>query len=268
MIKNYLLIVAFFFAAIQAKSQCTPNAYSGNHGFITPDSSSFPHAIQGQPFHAVINIQVAQDTVGLFPLGATSVQGTYAFDSVTIYSVATIPVLPAGVTMTYTCSPSNCKFLGANTGCIDLDVSPIATPGVYRIYVNAVAKGTFTPTLVPFPLTNQSISQVVDRYKIVVDDSTTFITEYEGDLNKFEIISIQNNTANQTANIKYFAPTTKPLSINVFDVCGKQIFADKLMPKAGDNMLDLNTARFGNGIYFVTINDSKSKTSKKFIIQQ
>jgi hypothetical protein len=268
MIKNYLFLVAFFFAAIQAKSQCTPNAYSGNHGFITPDSSSFPHAIQGQPFHAVINIQVAQDTVGLFPTPIGILNGTFTFDSVTIHSVNTIPVLPAGVTMNYTCSPSNCKFLGANTGCIDLDVSPIAIPGVYRIYVNAVGKGTFTPTISPFPFTDQSVAQTVDRYKIIVDDSTTFITEYEGDLNKFEIISIQNNTAYQTASVKYFAPTTKPLSINVFDVCGKQIFADKLMPKAGDNMLDLNTARFGNGIYFVTINDSKSKTSKKFIIQQ
>jgi hypothetical protein len=268
MIKNYFLFVALFFAAIQAHSQCTPNAYSGNHGFITPDSASFPHAIVAQPFHAVINIQVAHDTVGSFPVGTTTVPGTFTFDSVTIHSVSTIPVLPAGVTMNYSCSPSDCKFLGQNTGCIDLNVSPISAPGVYRIYVNAVGKGTFTPTAVPFPLANQSVAQVVDRYKIVVDDSTTFITEYDGDLNKFEIISVSALGNNQTASLKYFSPNAKPLYIHVFDICGKQVYTDKLMPKAGENLCSFATSRMGNGIYFVTLNDGKNKSSKKFIVQQ
>jgi hypothetical protein len=223
-----------------------------------------------QPFHAVINLQVASDTTGLFPVPPNNnlVQGTFAFDSVTIHSVSFNPPLPTGVTMTYSCSPSNCKFLGASTGCIDLNVSPISTTGIYRIYVNTVAKGTFTPQLLPIPLANQVVNQVVDRYRIVVDDSSTFITEYDGDLSKFQIVSVQNNMASQQVSMTYYSPNSKSLQVEVFDLCGKSILKDQLAPKAGENTISFNSAMFSNGIYFVSLSNSKNRTSKKFIIQQ
>lgn len=261
-----LSILALYISG--AIAQCTPDAYTGNTGFILPDSTNFPHTQVNMPLNATIKIQVAQDTVGSFTvpvLGLTS--GTFTFDSITIHSVTTIPPLPSGVTMQYTCNPTNCKFLGASTGCIQLSVSAISNVGVYRIYVAAVAKGTFTANALPIPFTDQSYAQTVDRYKIIVDPVGTYIGEFDGDENSLNFITMQPNPAQGNTEIKFYSPSSAASKISLVDLQGKIIVSETTGTHRGVNTKTINLQNISNGIYFLNIENDGQAINKKLIVQ-
>ena len=254
-----------------ASAQCTPDAYTGNTGFILPDSTNFPHTQVNVPLNATIKIQVAQDTAGSFTvpvLGVpTTLVGTFTFDSITIHGVSTNPPLPSGVTLQYTCNPANCKFLGANTGCIQLSVSAISSVGVYRIYVDAVAKGTFASQSFPLPFPNQSIAQTVDRYKIVVDPTGTFIGEFDGDENSLNFLSMQPNPAQGNADLKFYSPTSLISKISLVDIQGKILLTELTTTQKGINNKTINLKNISNGIYFLNIENNGKMINKKLVVQ-
>ena len=249
-------------------AQCTPNAYTGNHGFVLPDSSNFPHTQQNIPLQANIFVQVANDTVGNFTVPILgSVPGTFVFDSITIQGVTTNPQLPNGVTLQYTCNPSNCRFLGASTGCITLNVSAMANPGVYRLYVSTVAKGTFTPNAFPQSFPNQSVAQIVDRYKIIVDPTGTFIGEFDGDENQFHFLEVQQNNLEAIANLKFYSPNSITSKITITDVQGKIVNTESTSIQRGINTKTVDLSGVANGVYFISIQNNNSNYNKKIVVQ-
>jgi len=259
--------LAFAISTNFAMAQCTPDAYTGNHSFILPDSSSFPHAQVGAAFSATIKIQVAHDTTGTFDVpqvGPTA--GTFAFDSVTIQSVTTSPALPSGVTLSYTCNPANCKFLGASTGCINVSVSAITATGIYRIYVATVAKGTFTPAALPFPLANQSIAQTVDRYRIIVDPAGTFIDENSSDNNSLNILEMLPNPANNNVSIAYYDDENASINFELFSAIGSKIISEKTSSRKGVNKKIVDVSNLANGFYFIKISSNGKSSVKKLLV--
>ena len=253
-------------------AQCIPHSYTGNHGWILPDSSQFPHAVKNQAFNTNIQIQVAHDTTGTFQvpvLGATA--GTFVFDSITIHGVTTQPLLPNAIGIQYTCNPANCSFPGASNGCINVIVpsAGLTKVGTYRIIVTAVGKGTFTPTQLPIP-SPQTITQVVDWYKIIVDSTGgTSLVENLNDFNfnEFNFLNLRPNPANDLASIEFYSPKSTLIKMYVMDMIGRNIFSDEWNTKNGINKNELNITGLANGIYLVSFNFEGRNFSKKLIVQ-
>jgi hypothetical protein len=268
--KIFTSIFLLFTSYNLSVAQCTPNAYTGNHGFILPDSTSFPHTQPNIPFNANIQIQVAADTTGLFsspPLVPTPILGTYVFNYIKIDSVNTKPKLPDGVILQYSCNPSDCKFLGGSTGCIDVNVSAMTSVGVYRIYVYAMAKGTFTPSAFPIPVPNITVAQVVDRYKIIVDPTGTFIGEFEGDEYQFHFLEVQQNNFDANTKLKFYSPNNQSSKIIITDIQGKIINSEITTIQKGINTKSIDLTSVANGVYFITIQNNNSNYNKKIVVQ-
>ncbi|MFM2225096.1 MAG: hypothetical protein RJA07_1298 [Bacteroidota bacterium] len=250
-----------------ANAQCVPGTYTGNHGFILPDSTQFPHATLNQAFHAVIQIQVAHDTTGTFVVSGIPIAGTFVFDSITIHGVNTVPAL-SGATIQYTCSALGCKFLGSSTGCIDVTVPAAGTSvaGTYRINVTAVGRGVFTPTQLPIP-SQQTITQMVNWYKLIIDGNGTGITMPDN-FNEtiFSVIDVKPNPASDNIAIQYYTPSSNTTSLDVTDIIGKKIMQQQLASNKGLNNVSIDISSLANGIYFLGIQSEGKKISKKIVV--
>ncbi len=238
-------------------AQCTANTYSGNHGYILPDSSQFPHATLNHAFNAVIQLQVAHDTV-------TSL-GTFTFDSIFISSVTTSPALPNGAAIHYTCSAPRCSFLGASTGCINVHVDSIGLTNVatYRIIVNATAKGSLATIVGTLP--NQSQSATINWYKIIVDGNGAGILSVDN--SAFGVLDISPNPAMNAASVQFYSPKSATVKMNLLDVIGRKILAENLAVTNGINKTELNISALQNGIYFVNFEVDGRNFSKKLVVQ-
>jgi hypothetical protein len=267
--KKLIYTAILFLGSFQfINAQCVPGIYSGNHGYILPDSTQFPHAQLNQPFSSTIQIQVAHDTTGTFVVGGIPVPGTFVFDSVTIHGVNTVPALPIG-SIQYTCSTAGCKFLGASTGCINVSV-PASGTGIaatYRINVTAVGKGVFTPTLLPIP-SQQSITQLVNWYKLIVDGTGAGIVLPDNfDESAFSLIDVKPNPANDEFSFNYFSPKNSFVQFTMTDLVGKTVVSSQLNATKGINNFVLDVNHYANGIYFISFITDGKKISKKVSIQ-
>ena len=255
-------------------AQCTPPSYNGNHGWILPDSSTFPHATIHQAFATNIQIQVAHDTTGTYTVSGIPVAGDFVFDSITIHGVTTQPALPNGITIQYTCNPAGCSFPGASTGCINVNVAASGVPhkATYRIVVTAVGKGVFTPTLSPTTHIPQSITQIVNWYKIIVDSAggASLVENVIGDFNfnEFSFLNIKPNPAMDEASVQFYSPKSAAVKMNLLDVIGRKILVENIAATNGINKTDLNISSLQNGIYFVNFEVDGRNFSKKLLVQK
>ncbi len=241
-------------------AQCTANTYSGNHGYILPDSSQFPHAKQNHAFNAVIQLQVAHDTV--------TALGTFIFDSIFITSVNTLPALPNGAKIHYTCSVPRCSFLGASTGCINVHVDSMGLTNVatYRIIVNATAKGSLVTVLGTVP--NQSQSATINWYKIIVDGNNSGILSVDNpNTSIFSVLDISPNPAMDKASVQFYSPKSATIKMSLLDVIGRKVLAENVAATNGINKTELNISTLQNGIYFVNFEVDGRNFSKKLIVQ-
>ena len=269
------IIYTLLFTAISYQigfAQCTPSANTGNHGWIHPDSTQFPHAIKNQPFSTNIQIQVAHDTSGTFVVGGFGVAGNFVFDSITIHGVTTQPALPNSTTIQYSCNPAGCSFPGSSNGCINVSVAAngLTHAGTYRIIVTAVGKGTFTPTQLPIP-SQQTITQVVNWYKIIVDSTggTSLVQNLNGDFNfnEFSFLNLKPNPATDAAFIEFYSPKPAGVKMNLLDMVGRKIYVENMVATNGINKTELNISALQNGIYFVNFEVDGRNFSKKLIVQ-
>ena len=91
-------------------------------------------------------------------------------------------------------------------------------------------------------------------------DSTTGINEFEASGSKFEVAP---NPASQYTIISWQSAENKKMEITVTDANGKRVFETQLQAKTLS--FKLETSNFAPGIYFVTVDNGKEKTVKKFI---
>jgi hypothetical protein len=250
-----LVLMAFQFA----NAQCIPNANTGTHGYILPDSTQFPHGIKDSVFNAIIQIKVAHDTVT--PLG------TFVFDSIFITNVTTQPALPNGATIGYTCSAPRCSFLGNSTNCIDMHVAStgLAAIGTYRIIVSATAKGTLQTLLGNIP--NQSQNATIDWYKLIVDGlGAVSILPKELSENDLSIIAVQPNPAKSYINLEFYSPTNTQASIHIINVVGQIIESKQLIFNKGINNNNIDVTKLPNGMYIFNIQTNEKTITKKIVV--
>ncbi|MEY2830519.1 MAG: hypothetical protein RIQ33_2377 [Bacteroidota bacterium] len=250
-----LILMAFQFA----NAQCIPNANTGTHGYILPDSTQFPHGIKDSVFNAIIQIKVAHDTVT--PLG------TFVFDSIFITNVTTQPALPNGATIGYTCSAARCSFLGNSTNCIDMHVAAtgLAAVGTYRIIVSATAKGTLQTLLGNIP--NQSQNATIDWYKLIVDGAGAVsvlpkaISEHE-----ISITAIQPNPAMDNINVELYSPIITPATLSIMNMVGQIIETKQLIFNKGINKNNIDVTKLTSGMYLLNIQTNEKTITQKIVV--
>jgi hypothetical protein len=87
-------------------------------------------------------------------------------------------------------------------------------------------------------------------------------TDYFGNLNLFP------NPANEFVNVSFNASSAGIASIRIVDMIGKVMMADQVSVAEGNNLLTIDMARFGNGIYFVELNNASARNVRRLVIDK
>jgi hypothetical protein len=243
--KQIYALFIFVLSVFNSFGQCIPDSgITHNTPGIYPDSATgLPHAITGQPYSTVIQINVRPDTT---ILGLPAV-----IDSVNIEDVAG---LPPG--FTYSCSPSNCSFPGGTNGCISLNGTAPATTGIYPLVVRLRAYGSILGT--PSSLADSS-----DDYRIVVD-STTGI----GTLDKSVFNAYQNtpNPAKESTTIPVVLAHSSRVSLKVANIIGKVVLKKDYDLQRGKSNVEIDLRGMLPGIYLYTLTDGANTVTRRMII--
>ncbi|CAN5178207.1 hypothetical protein BH09BAC1_BH09BAC1_25620 [soil metagenome] len=121
-----LLILAFTFGA---SAQCTPDPNLTTPGFY-PSTDSLPCVERSVPYNTVIQFK-NYSTVDAADFGAPF----SVIVTVNYIQIDSISGFPAGIT--YTCTPSNCRFPGGSNGCIEISGTTTAATGNYDLLIYA-----------------------------------------------------------------------------------------------------------------------------------
>ena len=133
-----------------------------------------------------------------------------------------------------------------------------------------MGKGTFTPTQLPIP-SPQTITQVVDWYKIIVDSTggASLVENVAGDFNfnEFSFLNLKPNPTTDNASVEFYSPKSTNVKMNLSDVIGRKIYAENIAATNGIQKTELNISTLQNGIYFVNFEFDGRHFSKKLIVQ-
>lgn len=265
--KKLLLVnaVALFFAgSVSAQMNYSPTAaqgladgsvgaaYSQVITFTVPDSVTVDPASLGVPF-----------PIPPFTAAVTSVN-------------LLVEGLPSGLNAE--CSIVSCDFGNSAAGTITISGTP-TQGGSFTVTVGSTTSGSGTvnlpivgATTVTFPGTVQGQSVPAAPGLLDSDDYTMDIAGGSGnaveELNasSFDVIQNVPNPFSNTSIIKFSTPTPSKVEFKVFDVLGKQVFANTIDAEAGINAINLNAADFSGGAYFYTVSNGEKTFTKRMIV--
>ncbi|GAB4254800.1 MAG: hypothetical protein Kow0079_11300 [Vicingaceae bacterium] len=80
------------------------------------------------------------------------------------------------------------------------------------------------------------------------------------------ILNLYPNPVNEAINVT-FVSVSEIVELSIFDITGKQVYTEQINAGYGLNQKRINVNSLVKGIYFLTISDSRNKTTKKFIIK-
>ena len=253
--KLILSITAIAAILFSGYSQCVPDPQFTIGGIYPDSASNLPTAYVGVAYDEVITVVVPLDTIVEIPFfGPTLVP----FVDITLDNVTGLPP-----NFGYTCSPSNCVFLGDSEGCVNLtsSVNPTASDiGVYPLTIDVTATvdvlGTPTPQ-----------SQTIDYYFIeIVDQGGVGIGTYNSE--SFELKTIFPNPVVDNSRIQFISGKSQNVTFTVMNVLGKTMINKSISAKKGVNELIISSSDFSNGIYLYSITAEGKTSTKRMIIRK
>ncbi len=174
--------------------------------------------------------------------------------------------LPPGLILTG--NPSSLKFPGNANSCAIISGTP-TTPGTYTLHFQVDVYGTTIlssqscPTPVN-PNTGSKIStQNIDYYVINISPAsgiaqTSFVQNFQ----------LFPQPASHQLFISFQHSISETLQLNLTDITGKTISAQKLNAVAGNNTIPIDVSNIESGIYFYTITNHTEKMTGKVIINK
>jgi hypothetical protein len=104
---------------------------------------------------------------------------------------------------------------------------------------------------------------------LYVDDVNLTTTVGVNEVTEIAGLFVYPNPAANTANIKIALAKSSDVSVNIYNTIGELVYSESRTDlPAGDNVIQMNTSSFANGIYSVVINSANGSTSKKLIINK
>jgi hypothetical protein len=98
-----------------------------------------------------------------------------------------------------------------------------------------------------------------------IDDFTTNFSIGVNELASVSNVSLFPNPSNSDVSVKYTSKTETELSVNVYDIAGKNVIATTSRNQAGENTIHIESASLEAGVYFIELKDAVSSKKIKFI---
>lgn len=246
--KIFTILLLSVIASYSGFSQCVPDtSITHNIPGIYPDSTAgLPHAIVGTAYVSDLQISVPANT-------------TYAGQNVVIDSVRVVSVvgLPSG--FTYSCTPSNCIFLGGQTSCVQItgNAPTAGMIGAYPLDVNLKVSGRLLG-IIP-----QQVDTTNSNYVIVIDDNTGLASITSS---SFQVSQNKPNPFHGKTEVIISSPVQETIRIKVCDLIGNVLQTQTLSMPRGNNSILLSSDELSPGIYLYTITNGKSSVTRRMIV--
>ena len=98
-----------------------------------------------------------------------------------------------------------------------------------------------------------------------IDDFTTNFSVGVNELANVSNVSLYPNPTSSSIAVKYTAKTEDEMSVNVYDVTGKNVIHATSHNQAGENTIQLESAALEAGVYFIELKDAVSSKKVKFV---
>ena len=181
---------------------------------------------------------------------------------ITLHHITVKNLLNKPAWMTYTCNPSNCAFPAGVAKCVLVTgIPPCGSAGYYSIDVIIdVYMDLFGSGILVQSNYNSGMPLVVWVHEGCGVDIA------EGEYKGFGILPPQPNPFNSAIKLGCYTETPQTVSLRVFDMVGKEVYAEKANTNAGENYFSFNGSDFNDGVYFYSVTDEQGRIiTKKFI---
>ncbi len=249
----YLTVISLF-AANSLSAQCTPDVTLTIPGVYPDSATGLGDAVQGVPYSQVIQVRTFLDSAAsVGPFGTTN----FRLDYIEINGVTG---LPNG--FSYSCNPASCQFQELSNGCVLISGTTTDPVGTYPITVDVTAYGNLTQ------LGNIAFNQPfsVTYYDINVNLNTGLAELLPK--NKFGVVQNSPNPFGNKSQIFYNTPQPAKLSMKIFNILGKEVYATTLDSKKGLNVYTLDADKFSSGIYMYSISNGTSTITKRMVVSK
>ena len=110
-----------------------------------------------------------------------------------------------------------------------------------------------------------AVKEVVEN----IYDYFTAVPQYTIDSKTLETSNFYPNPADNSTKVVLMGMDNETISININTILGQTIYTNSIFVEGNETVLQLNTASFPAGIYFVSFTNSKGNTtSKKLVIER
>jgi len=188
---------------------------------------------------------------------------TLSLTNVSIATSGAISGLPSGIT--YLCDPPNCVFNANTLGCILLYGTP-NNPAQAPDTTDLVIEATISTSVGPFPsFFPDAITPGSNYYFVLAQAGNCIVGAY--DLNN-QISSVKNspNPFSDATNISLVSKVTAEFNFEVFDVLGRNLYAQTVNFVEGENKFTFEAGNLPNGSYYYLISNAESKVSRLMMI--
>ncbi len=244
LLHSFLLVCSLFFMSAQAQV-CTPDPTKTKGGIYPDSATNFKSGNAGSVYNQVMTIVVPKDTLAIpnFP--------AIPFDSIVMTGLSGLPT-----SLTYSCNPTKCSWLGNSKGCILITGTPqLSEVGTHNLIFtgNAFVGGTKTPNPI-----------VIKYYKIVIDFpvGTSYVLNNPG-------FSLSQNIPNPVIGKTQFNYTLSAPGESVFtiyNVLGIAVHSLKLNGIQGANTYEFDTSSLAAGVYTYSIYNGTTTLSKMMVV--
>lgn len=266
--KRLVLIVfsLFTIAGLYAQVTCSPNLIykdstagvypSPYDPVLTPKGGIRTCAIKGQYYQFDFTVVVG-DSLTFNPF-------KFPLDSVV---VTKITGLPAG--MQWGCQPPNCVFKKKTMGCASLYgiPAPSAVPGKFSLKISGFAYINNSPLglAIDFP---GAISPGVYDLHLLADSATPCaVSSNTEQLSEKVSLSVQPNPAAAKVVVNVNSAIGGNFNLKVSDLLGRPIYKTNVSLNRGASQYEIDTAKFPNGLFIVSIENELGKISSRLAIQ-
>jgi len=87
------------------------------------------------------------------------------------------------------------------------------------------------------------------------------------EINSISNISINPNPAKDNVNIQFFLPSSKNVTISVYNSLGAMVYSDNKGDLNGSQSINLNISNLSKGIYYINIQTGDNNISNKLIVE-
>jgi hypothetical protein len=94
------------------------------------------------------------------------------------------------------------------------------------------------------------------------------ITSVNSIENSISDVKLYPNPAVDNTTLEITADQAGPLAVRIYDMTGRSIQQFNQTVSLGTNMINLNTQKLSNGVYFVEVSSASKTTTERLVIQK